>query len=426
MSRCQTILHWAILACALAPAIGCTPSAKAPTHESPAKVAQVAQEEKLNTIVLTPEAEIRLGILTAAAERRSIRRLRTYGGEIAVPPGASLVISAPVGGTLSLPSAATQPSVGALVAEKQPLFVLTPLISADREVLTAAERAALAQAKNAIATSRIDAQAQVKQAEVQVEAAQIAFDRAERLLKEAAGTVRAVDDARAQLSLAQKTLEAAQGRQRLLDDLTLEGETSGKPTPLLIETPHAGLIRSQSVTVGEVVAAGAPLVEVWQFDPIWVRVPVYVGDTAELDLDRPANVSPLGADDRSPGLVAQPVAAPPTATALASTLDLYYALPNPEARLRPGQRMNVQLELRSAGEELVVPWSAVIHDIHGGTWVYEATAPHTYVRRRVDVRHVVRNDGGELAVLASGPQPGAKVVTTAVVELFGAEFGFAK
>lgn len=427
MSRQHPLLLWGILASAVAPTIGCTPSAAtAPAHEPPAKVAQVAQEEKLNTIVLTPEAEKRLGILTAAVERRSIRRLRTYGGEIAVPPGASLVISAPVGGTLSLPGTAAPPSIGALVTERQPLFVLTPLVSADREVLTAAERAALAQAKNAIATSRIDAQAQVEQTEVQVEAAQIAFDRAERLLREAAGTVRAVDDARAQLALAQKTLAAAQNRRRLLDDLTLEGETSGKPTPILIETPHAGMIRSQGATAGEVVAAGAPLVEVLQFDPIWVRVPVYVGDTAELALDRPANVSPLGTDDRSPGLVAAPVAAPPTATALASTLDLYYALPNAEARLRPGQRMNVQLERQSAGEELVAPWSAVMHDIHGGTWVYEMTAPHTYVRRRVEVRHVVRDDAGEVAVLASGPKPGANVVTTAVVELFGSEFGFAK
>ena len=195
----------AILAGAVAPAIGCLPSAaQAPRHELPAKVAQVAQEEKLNTIVLTPEAEQRLGIETAAVERRAIRLLRTYGGEIAVPPGASLVISAPVGGKLSRPGDEPSPSVGALVAEKQPLFVLTPLVSADREVLTAAERAALAQAKNAIATSRIDAQAQVQQAQVQVEAARIAFDRAERLLRDMAGTASAVDDAQAELSLAHK------------------------------------------------------------------------------------------------------------------------------------------------------------------------------------------------------------------------------
>jgi multidrug efflux pump subunit AcrA (membrane-fusion protein) len=426
MNRFRIFL-WCAMTSGTAAIVGCAPPAvQAPAHEPPAKVAHVAQEEKLNTIVLSPEAEKRLGIETATVERRSIRLLRTYGGEIVVPPGASLVISAPVGGKLSRPSDEAPPTVGALVAERQPLFVLTPLVSADREVLTAAERAALAQAKNAIATSRIDAQAQVQQAEVQVEAAQIAFDRAERLLREAAGTVRAVDDARAALSLAQKSLEAAKNRQRLLDELTLEGETSGKPTPILIEMPHAGMIRSQSVTAGEVVAAGAPLVEVLQFDPIWVRVPVYVGDVAELALDRSATVSPLGTADRSPGLVATPIAAPPTATALASTIDLYYALPNPDAQHRPGQRMNVHVERKSLGEELVAPWSAVMHDIQGGTWVYEATAPHTYVRRRVEVRQVVRDAQGELAVLAQGPKPGTKVVTTAVVELFGTEFGFAK
>ena len=416
-----------IIAALPGPIAGCgAPGASKPAaHDAPAKVAKVAQEEKLNTIELTPEAAQRLGIVTAPVETRTISRVRTYGGEVALPPGASLVVSAPVNGTLSLPTSDQPPQVGALVTAKQPLYVLTPLVSPDRQVLTAAEQASLAQAKNAIATSRIDAQAQVEQSEIQVEAAQIAFDRAERLLRDAAGTVRAVDDARAQLNLAQKSLAAAKSRKRLLDELSLDSQ-AGKATPLVIEAPHAGLIRSQSAAAGEVVAAGAPLVEVVRFDPIWIRVPVYVGETSELAAERPAQFSLLGTDDHSPGTSASPVAAPPTATAPASTLDLYYETANPDAALRPGQRLNVRLQLRSKGEELVVPWSAVIHDIHGGTWVYVETAPHTFVRHRVSVKHVLRDDAGELAVLASGPKPGANIVTTAVIELFGTEFGFAK
>ena len=57
-----------------------------------------------------------------------------------------------------------------------------------------------------------------------------------------------------------------------------------------------------------------------------------------------------------------------------------------------------------AADQRVVPWAAVMHDIHGGTWVYENTAPLTYVRRRVQVRYVV----DDLAVLESGPPVGAR------------------
>ena len=64
----------------------------------------------------------------------------------------------------------------------------------------------------------------------------------------------------------------------------------------------------------------------------------------------------------------------------------------------------------------------MLHDIHGGSWVYESTAPQVYVRRRVQVRHVV----GELAVLHSGPKPGTRVVTDGAAELFGAELGTGK
>src|SRR5262245_22000447 len=409
-------------------ALGCQKPAGKPAAVTPAKVAAVAQEGKLNTVELTAEAEKRLGLTLATVVEKAVHRVRTYSGEIALPPGASLVISAPVGGKLQAPGSANVPEVGALVSARQPVFVLTPLLSPERDVLTPAERIALAQAKNAIATSRIDAAGQVEQARVQVEAAKIALDRAERLYRESAGTARAVDDAKAQYGIATKGLEAAQSRLKLLDEINLEGGSdSGKQTPLVLEAPQAGLLRTRIAAAGEVVAAGAPLFEVMRFDPIWVRVPVYAGETSDLALDQPAQVSPLSGEVNMPALEARPIAAPPTATHVSATVDLYYELPNSDARLRPGERVSVRVKLpASSGPQRVVPWSAVIHDISGGAWVYEQTAVRTFVRRRVQVRYVVEEEGQQLAVLAAGPALGAKVVTAGAVELFGTEFGFAK
>ena len=95
---------------------------------------------------------------------------------------------------------------------------------------------------------------------------------------------------------------------------------------------------------------------------------------------------------------------------------------NAGGRLRPGQRVSVTLSLTGADQQNVVPWSAVLHDVHGGTWVYEALGEHVYARRRVEVQDVV--DGG--AVLARGPAAGTKVVSVGAAELFSTEFGPAK
>jgi multidrug efflux pump subunit AcrA (membrane-fusion protein) len=103
-------------------------------------------------------------------------------------------------------------------------------------------------------------------------------------------------------------------------------------------------------------------------------------------------------------------------------MDLMYAADNAGGMLRPGQKVEVSVPLRDSGDSLVVPWSAVMHDIQGGTWVYQRTAPQTFVRRRVAVRFV----SDALAVLAAGPPPGAEIVADGAAELYGTEFGFAK
>jgi hypothetical protein len=126
------------------------------------------------------------------------------------------------------------------------------------------------------------------------------------------------------------------------------------------------------------------------------------------------------------GRRANPVAAPPTADPNASTVDLCFELSNApwngKQFLRPGQRMNATLMLNGTAESLVVPWSAILHDTAGGTWVYENISPQVYTRRRVEILHVVN----ALAVLNRGPAPGARIVTAGALELFGTEFGAGK
>ena len=67
----------------------------------------------------------------------------------------------------------------------------------------------------------------------------------------------------------------------------------------------------------------------------------------------------------------------------------------------------------------VIPYAALIYDLHGDTWAYTSPAPLTFVRHPVKVDYIQ----GDLAILTEGPPAGATVVTTGAAELFGAEFG---
>ena len=71
---------------------------------------------------------------------------------------------------------------------------------------------------------------------------------------------------------------------------------------------------------------------------------------------------------------------------------------------------------------IVVPYAAVIYDLHGETWLYTNPEPLTYVREAI----IIDSIDGDKAILVEGPSNGTEVVTIGVAELFGAETGVSK
>jgi biotin carboxyl carrier protein len=402
-------------------------SAKAAPPGVPATVPRPFKEEQAATVTLTAEAEARLALRTAPAVRKPMPRRRAFGGEVVVPPGHSLIVSAPLAGTLK---AAAAPLAGQAVKAGKPVLQLVPVLDpVGRANLTA---------------TRVEADGQVKTAEEQLKLARITLERAKEVLAGGAGRQRDVDDATAALKVAEQTLAAVTARRDLLAKVLgdLEGGTA---TPIPIEAPADGVLRNVNALPGQSVPAGAPLFEVVNLDSVWVRVPVYVGDREEIDAEQPAAVGPLAAPAGSPGRPAFPVPAPPAANPAAGTVDLYFYTLNPDphdarwrataaalggaavapfagAPLSPGQRVAVTLPLKEPAEVLTVPWSAVVYDYFGGAWVYVKSGEHTYSRQRVLVRYVTEGT----AVLDDGPPPGKPVVTAGAAELFGTETGFSK
>ncbi len=74
---------------------------------------------------------------------------------------------------------------------------------------------------------------------------------------------------------------------------------------------------------------------------------------------------------------------------------------------------------RSTTPRKVVPYSALIYDPQGNTWIYTSPQPRTFVRHKVEVDYIE----GDLVVLNDGPPVGTVVASVAVAELYGAEFG---
>lgn len=391
-------------------AAGCQPAgtaapAKAP---APAKVEGAPKEADLATVTLTPDAEARLAVATAEVVRRPVPRTATYAGEVIIPPGCLTAVTSPFVGTVKAPAGGKVPTPGTVVKADQPVFVLVPLLSPE--------------SRATIAPQLIDAEGQVKQAKEQLNIAKVALDRAENLVRDKLGGSAALVDRKAQYELAQTTLRAAEDRREILAKVAGDMETGAVSTQT-ITAPASGTVQNVHAQPGQKVAAGAALFEVASLDPVWVKVPVYVGDVSRLASDRPAGIGGLadapGAPGERPG---KPVAAPPAGDPLAATVHVFYEVPNGDGAFRPGERVGVTLPLRGEDAGPTVPRAALIRDIHGGSWVYEKVGDHKYARRRVLVDRVV----DDLAVLISGPKPGAKVVTDGAAEIYGTEFGNTK
>src|SRR5690348_3977571 len=100
---------------------GCQPpkAAEAKKPEPPAKVDKVAKEDDLGKVALTAEAEERLGLKTAEVVKKSVGRTRTYAGDVIVPTGRLIVVSAPFIGKLIAPEKGGLPTPGTAVKKGQ-------------------------------------------------------------------------------------------------------------------------------------------------------------------------------------------------------------------------------------------------------------------------------------------------------------------
>jgi membrane fusion protein, heavy metal efflux system len=398
MKAWSTSRHWlgvTSVALAMASCSGEAPKSAAPKAEAPAKLSgTTVKEAELTSITLTEDAERRLGIRIEAARAGQGSAVRQFAGEVTAPVGSSVLVSSPVAGTLQARGAI--PTVGSMIKKDQPLFTLKPFLPLPRDLKASAE-------------------GDVAQARTRVETARQRKARADRMLADQVGTVRAQEEAQQELALATTALEVAENRLR-----QVQLEPFAEDVQIPIQAPQDGLLRQVFVASGQTVNAGASVFEVTNLNQVWIRVPVYAGEAQELASNSTVTVQALNRSGRS--WTAQPVAAPPTASSASSTVDLYFQLPNDGLRFKPGEKVSVSIRSRGSRAWVEVPWSAIAYDTNGGTWVYESLGERHYRRRRVSLDH---SSGGK-AFLSAGVPAGTNVVADGAAELWGFEFGTGK
>lgn len=222
-------------------------------------------------------------------------------------------------------------------------------------------------------------------------------------------------------------------------------EKAEKSAPVMLETiPETGLNRvvltekaaerlgiqtalvraeqngRKRIAWGEVVA----LPEMQAGDPNIARVSVSLNgsDTAKVDRSQFALVMLLD-EEEDDGIEAEPDDEADAEDDDEGADELYYRVGNADQRLAIGQRVRVVVPLLAAGTQgTVVPYSSVIYDLDGATWVYTSPEPLVFVRYPIVVDYIE----GDQAYLVEGPPAGTEVATVGVAELYGADTGVGK
>lgn len=361
---------------------------------------QHVSEQDFNTVRLHQDAIQRLGVKIAPAKLEAVKVTKSYGGEVIVPLGKNMQMLAPVAGKLIVPNQKGF-QVGMKVKRNQLLYQIQPVLSAD--------------AQTSLQNSLTDAKGAVETAETQLSAAKVRLERAQKLLKNLVGSQKSVDDATESYGVAQSTLSTAQLRYQALE----QSARNGASQLISVTLPQGGEISNILAMPNQLVAAGSPIIEFAQLDSLWVKVPIPLSDVEQIDPLAPAMLQAMSANVTS-SIKAEPVIAPPSADPLTGATYRYYAFQNKNRSFNPAQRVLATLNTKGVvGEALTVPWSAVVFDIYGGSWIYVQKGEGIFERQRVFVERVI----SDKAVLSHGLEEGTSVVSQGALELLGVETG---
>lgn len=410
----STLTHWQrhafplclglfLVGCSRGPAPAPAPAAEKPRLES-----------DLSRTTLTRDEARSLNIRSEPARIKRLQERRRLTGWVMAKPGNEVIVTAPVAGRVLAPETEEAfPLPGKAAGKGKELVRLEP-------VLGPVEQIQLASLKRGIESELAKAQENVTLGESEV-------SRIEELHKQKLRGLQDVEQARVRLKIAQEDLKAAQDKKKLF-----AGFGNGhKPASIPLAATEDAKVMTVHAGPGQFVQAGASLVSLIRFEPLWIRVPVAETDLSRVDRSQPLQVEapPPGKEAKAKGQVvfeARFKELVPQVDPARHTADLLYEWvgPAPAQIQAKDQMLPVLVPMGQLTEETVVSDAAVIFDAYGGTWIYldrtpEKAEQHIYERRRVELGPAV--DEG-LVIRRAALQPGDRVVSFGAAALFSSEF----
>jgi len=245
------------------------------------EVAAPAAAESTGTVKLLMEQQWRIRMKLALVEEQTVARQVTATGRVIPAANHQAVVAPPVGGIIlrgNIPRVGQRVSQGQLVATLQ-------------QTATSAEQAQVraAQAQARIEAARIEAERGAAAGDANATSARLDLarreaERAKRLYEQKAYSQRQLEAAEAELRTAQAASEAAQSRVKALeaarDVAQSDGSVGGANGAYAVRAPIGGLVTKVSKSIGERVAPGEAILEVTNFDTVWVEAPIFERDLA--------------------------------------------------------------------------------------------------------------------------------------------------
>jgi RND family efflux transporter MFP subunit len=325
--------------------------------------------------------------LALVAERDLQDGVRS-AGEIRPVAGKEARLSSPAAGRVTLVEPV--PLLGMPVAKGQVLATVAP------RFMAGGDRATLA--------------ADVGAAEAEVDAAQAALARAERLLADQAGTAKAVDESTTRLRVAEAHLRGARGRLAQFD----AGADGGGGRVFQVRAPIDGTLVLMAAASGESVEEGQLLFQVIDLTRVWLVASVFEPDVPKVEGARAAWFTiegydqPFVVDDASGKLVTIGRVVDPRTR----TVPVIFEVQNRAGKLRIGNFTQVLIATGTPKKALAIPESALVDDA-GRQVAYVMVEGEAFERRPLTLG--IRS-GGWVQVLV-GLSPGERVVSRGAYEI---------
>lgn len=337
-------------------------------HASPAAAKQASEADDPSgeePISFLKEQQWQVPFATAFAVAGTLTPTIEVAGEVTTPPSGQAYVTAAIAGRIVAPSKGL-PRPGQAVRKGQVLATIAPAPTAPEE----SARADLA----------------VVEAEARLQSASAAVKRAERLIADRAISKREEEQAQREFRVATQAVQAARRAQKVY----VEAASGRGRGSYRVTAPIEGVVVSVQATQGKFAARGEQLLHIVSLNELWIRGRVPEQDAANLRADQDGAFKLPGLQSWLPITVTgtEPAASvvniARVVDARSRTVDIIYALRQPDERLRVGAMVRVAVPAGEPWRGVLVPRSAVLNN-DGVSVVYVQVDGEAFEARNVQL-----------------------------------------